>query len=81
MMVVMVARGRRCAARMVVLAGGVCFSPPVFGKMVAGVEENEGVTIFLYTFYDKIDISVEENRGVAVFLYSFAKRTARSAKT
>ena len=38
---------------------------------VAGVEENRGVAIFLYTNFRKMDESVEENKGVAVFLYTF----------
>ena len=38
-----------------------------------GVEENEGVAIFLYTFLGKMGESVEENEGVAIFLPFFDK--------
>ena len=38
------------------------------------------MAIFLYTFYDKIDLNVEENRGVPVFLYIFLAKIAESVE-
>ena len=43
----------------------------ILARLAVCVEENEGVPVFLYTFWGKKSESVEENEGVAVFLYTF----------
>ena len=45
-----------------------------------GVEENAGVSVFLYTFFGKLGAGVEENEGVAIFLYTFWAKTSESVE-
>ena len=57
-----VAEGRRRRPSNLILMG-------FWLRWTAGVEENRGVAIFLYSFFGETGESVEENRGVAIFLY------------